>query len=126
MPIRSAQLEFATTPQIGALFNDFADYIHLQPPELARMLAEENKHIAANAVDVIALGNNHRTINLLLNGSTHARKTNKIATRITRPTYEVYNQASQRLETSISYVARVAVLHGLVIEMRSENYSFES
>lgn len=122
--IERVQASMCLTRPARQLLREFASYEGTSVSWLVEMLLDEHKGI----YDGITMDN----LNLV-----HEPQRRVFPEAITRdlpqrtnlgfslevPTFEVYEANAERLGVGISWVARVATLHGLALEMEAERFA---
>ena len=104
------------------LFTDFADYSGLSPKDLASMYIEEQKDIFEN-IGFEDLARLHILPRRVFPGYTDLRpRSARLYYRILRPTLDLFEQHAQRIGVDRPWIARVAIMNGLALEMESEKY----
>lgn len=108
---------------IFEIFTDFANYSGLKPNELATMLVDEQSHLFDDlTIETLALA--HQPQRRVF--PEHLKVTPKkisVSYQAHESTLDRFNEHADRFCLTVPWIARVAMLHGLALEMEAEKYT---
>lgn len=119
---QSTSLRIGTNPNFKELFDDFADYQGVRPFVLATDLIAEHHQLVdsldpMNLTDVWTMP--ERAIPGYILGNSGA-----VITAHTEPdVLAAMVSNTERLQVSVTWIARMALYHGLVVNMEAEHFT---
>ncbi len=109
-----------TTP-VYRVFSDFSDYMEINKVELTAHLI--GKHVGfLGHLSVDTLLKENMSCGEIFSSGLPSPALETMYYKTTEENLSAMIDSSQRLDTSLSMVARVTILHGLVEEMQQERY----
>lgn len=116
-------VSFRTTVGVHELFTDFSDYLDLSPSGLFVMLADEHRELSIPMTNAEFIGL-HALTNQRLGDRRKGPRSETLHGNVSDSTLQIYDSEANRLDLSQAYVTRANVMHGLIVEMGNEQFSF--